>query len=74
MDDQSVNQSKGQQSEHERQVAEEEAKREGRTPEDADLTPYEAEVEAEQRGTTADEIRDDEPDAAVDSAYRPRSG
>lgn len=74
MDDQSVNQSSDQQSEHERRVAEEEAEREGRTPNGADFTPYEAEVEAEQRGTTADELRDDEPDAAVDSAYRPRSG
>ena len=74
MDDQSVYQSTDQQSEHERRVAEEEARREGRTAEDTDFTPYEAEVEAEQRGTTADELRDDEPDAAVDSAYRPRTG
>lgn len=73
-------------SEHERDVLEERARRSGEgTPEEmageapgeTGTTPYEAEVEAEQRGTTAgdmaDEARQDEQQP-LDSGYKPRSG
>jgi hypothetical protein len=40
-------------------------------------TPYEAEVEAERRGTSAGEVADEaarDESEPLDSAYRPRSG
>lgn len=39
----------------------------------ADRPTYGEEVEAEQAGTTAEELREDE-DAPLDSAYKPRTG
>ncbi len=49
----------------------------GETPSEMGTTPYEAEVEAERRGTTADEVAGDvEDDEAqpLDAGYRPKSG
>ncbi|HEX6127981.1 MAG TPA: hypothetical protein VF071_03060 [Candidatus Limnocylindria bacterium] len=73
-------------SEHEKAVRDERARQTGEDgPEEltgeaageTGTTPYEAEVEAEQRGTTAgdmaDEIREDEQQP-LDSGYKPRTG
>jgi hypothetical protein len=72
-------------SQHEREVLEEREKRSaedasegaGRESADVGTTPYEAEIEAERRGTTADEVagevRDDEAQP-LDSGYQPRTG
>jgi hypothetical protein len=63
-------------SEHEQQVAREEHEREGDTGTAATRSTYEREVEAEERGTSAEQLDDqgDDADAPIDSAYRPRSG
>ena len=70
---------------HEREVLQERQTRSGedatemtgREPGDVGTTPYEAEVEAERRGTTADEVagdvREDETQP-LDSGYQPRTG
>jgi len=62
--------------EHERQVAEELAERTGRPEGEPDAPSYEDEIEAERRGTTADQLEreDEEPDAVPDVAYKPKSG
>jgi len=71
---------------HEREVADERDERLGEeTPEsmtgtaegETGTTPYEAEVEAEQRGTTADEVAGevgDDESQPLDAGYRPKSG
>jgi hypothetical protein len=49
----------------------------GQAPGETGTTPYEAEVEAEQRGTTADEIAGDaaqDEAQPLDAGYRPKSG
>jgi hypothetical protein len=71
---------------HEREVVEERAEQigeetpesmTGEAPAETGTTPYEAEVEAEQRGTTAadvaGEVGDDEAQP-LDAGYRPKSG
>lgn len=70
---------------HEREVLREREKRSdqdatemtGRDPGDVGTTPYEAEIEAERRGTTADEgageVGEDEAQP-LDSGYQPRTG
>jgi hypothetical protein len=73
-------------SEHEEDVLEQRARRSGQdsleemtgeAPGETGTTPYEAEVEAERRGTTADEVagevREDEAQP-LDSGYQPRTG
>ena len=71
---------------HEREVVEEREERLGEaTPEsmtgeatgETGTTPYQAEVEAEQRGTTADEVAGevgDDESQPLDAGYRPKSG
>jgi hypothetical protein len=63
-------------SQHEQEVAREERERAGDPGADASRSTYEREVDAEQRGTTADELDDhgDDEEAPVESAYRPKSG
>jgi hypothetical protein len=73
-------------SEHEKRVIEERAKQTGeKTPDDltgaepgdVGTTPYEAEVEAERRGTTAGEVAGDvrrDEGQPLDSAYKPKTG
>lgn len=72
-------------SEHERRVLEERTetigedatKLTGRSAGEVGTTPYEAEVEAERRGTTADEILADvaEDEAQpLDAGYKPKTG
>ena len=72
-------------SEHEEDVARQERERKGLPTSEilaggsaeVGTTPYEAEVEAERRGTTAEEINDEaarDESEPLDSAYRPRSG
>ena len=63
-------------SEHERQVAQEEHEREGDSGADAPRSTYEREVDAEQQGTTAEQLDDhaDDEEAPIDSAYRPKTG
>jgi hypothetical protein len=49
----------------------------GEAPGEVGTTPYEAEVEAERRGTTAEEVAGDvgEDEAQpLDAGYRPKSG
>jgi hypothetical protein len=71
---------------HEREVVEEREEQlddetpesmTGEAPAEVGTTSYEAEVEAERRGTTADEVagevREDER-TPLDSGFRPRSG
>jgi hypothetical protein len=71
---------------HEREVVEEREEQlgeetpeamTGEAPAETGTTPYEAEVEAERRGTTADEIAGEVGDDAaqpLDAGYRPKSG
>jgi len=71
---------------HEREVVEEREEQlgeetpesmTGEAPAEVGTTPYDAEVEAERRGTTADEIGGDvaEDEAQpLDAGYRPKSG
>jgi hypothetical protein len=76
-------------SEHQERVSEELEERTGdpvhtgpagstdRTAGDPGAPSYGAEIEAERRGLTADEVAEqteDEEDSALDSAYKPRSG
>ena len=63
-------------SEHEQEVAQEERERAGDTGTDAPRSMYEREVDAEQQGTTAEQLDDqgDDEEAPLDSAYRPRTG
>jgi hypothetical protein len=68
------NESMNQPTELEQRIAEEEAEREGDVPSPPERTPYETEVAAEQSGTTEEELRQDEPDSPLDSAYKPRTG
>jgi hypothetical protein len=48
----------------------------GEAPGEVGTTPYEAEVEAERRGTTAEEVAGGGEDEAepLDAGYRPKSG
>ena len=64
-----------QQTEHERRVAEEEAKRTGQTVPDAEETDvketaYQEEVEAETSGTTADKVEREEGEEPNGEAVR----
>lgn len=73
-------------SEHEERVLEEREEKRGddrpesmtgEAPAETGTTPYEAEVEAERRGTTADdlagEVREDEQQP-LDAGYKPKTG
>lgn len=67
------------QTEHERRVAQEGAKRTGRSVgEDKRIetepTPYEAEVTAERTGRTADEVREEEREEPRGEAARWKTG
>ena len=72
MNDESFNQP----SEHEREVAREEHERTDGPGADAPRSTYEREVDAEQQGTTAEQLDDnaDEEEAPLESAYRPKTG
>ncbi|HEX6655186.1 MAG TPA: hypothetical protein VF153_03135 [Candidatus Limnocylindria bacterium] len=72
MSDESFNQP----SEHEQEVAQEEREREGDSGTDASHSTYEREVDAEQQGTTAEQLDDqaDDEESPLDSAYRPKTG
>jgi hypothetical protein len=70
---------------HEREVLEERGEHTdenatdltGRTAGEVGTTPYEAEVEAERRGTSADEVADEareDAEVPLDSGYQPRTG
>ena len=63
-------------SEHEQQVAEQEREHAGDSGADASRSTYEREVDAEQQGTTAEQLDDrgDDAEAPVESAYRPKTG
>lgn len=63
-------------SEHEQQVAREERDAESDHEADASRSTYEREVDAEQQGTTAEQLDDqgDDEEAPLDSAYRPKTG
>lgn len=73
-------------SEHEKRVLEERAEESGidspeemtgEAPAEVGTTSYEAEVEAERRGTTADEVASEAGEderTPLDSGFRPRSG
>jgi hypothetical protein len=72
-------------SQHEREVLDEREERSGddatdltgEAPGEVGTTSYEAEIEAERRGTTADEVAgevSEDERTPLDSGFRPRSG